>query len=273
VYARCSTIFQHLLTFIRRWAQQVGLYGQVYGYLGGVSWAILCAHICHEYLTNINDQYTFNDFSFLVEQFFSIFSTFDWENQPFSLHSTSCQPTDDSEQYEYINRGAMSIYCPTPPYPNSTRSTIRSTIDLFVEALKKRSPIPCLLDQTSLFPHERIQSLIELRLLAKDLAELDAWTGWLKSRLARFLTDCENECQWFIQCQSKIEKRDKENERYFSIGFSQQATLLSKNRDFCRCLDYFLDKFRTCPYHTQTMQFFYKLISVSDRYVVPGREK
>ena len=48
-YARSPPIFQHLLTFIRTWAQHVGLYGQAFGYLGGYSWAILCAHICHSF--------------------------------------------------------------------------------------------------------------------------------------------------------------------------------------------------------------------------------
>lgn len=33
IHSRSPTIFQYLLAFIRYWAQHVGLYGQVYGYL------------------------------------------------------------------------------------------------------------------------------------------------------------------------------------------------------------------------------------------------
>ncbi|CAF1573684.1 unnamed protein product, partial [Rotaria sordida] len=77
VHVRCPPIFQHLLTFIRTWAQHAGLYGRAYGYLSGYSWAILCAYICHKYLSPIKslssiEHFSIEEFFSLVQQFFSI---------------------------------------------------------------------------------------------------------------------------------------------------------------------------------------------------------
>ncbi|CAF4429562.1 unnamed protein product, partial [Adineta steineri] len=78
----CSPpIFQHLLTYIRTWAQHMGLYGQVYGYLSGYCWAILCAHICHKHLSPIKslssiEEFSIDEFFSLVKQFFSTFAQF-----------------------------------------------------------------------------------------------------------------------------------------------------------------------------------------------------
>ncbi|CAF4791566.1 unnamed protein product, partial [Rotaria socialis] len=76
VHVRSPPIFQYLLTFVRTWAQRVGLYGRVYGYLGGYSWAILCAYICHKFLAPIKslssiEQFSIEEFFSLVQQFFS----------------------------------------------------------------------------------------------------------------------------------------------------------------------------------------------------------
>lgn len=276
VYVRCPIIFQHLLTFIRTWAQHVGLYGQVYGYFGGYSWAILCAYVCHQSFSTVQDHYSLDDFFRLVQQFFSIYSHFDWSHCSLSLRAVSDRYRDQLEQLEYLNHGAITIHCPTPPFSNSARSTIRSTVQLVVEAFQcgaslltpaNASSLRSLLDQSSIFPHARIRSALELRLSAKNTAELDAWLGWLRSRLARFLTDCENDCQLFVQSQPKMECRENELQRFYSIGFSTDANTLAKDRAFYHCLDDFLRQFHTCPYRTSTMLLSYKLIPMSNRTV------
>ncbi|CAF4439246.1 unnamed protein product, partial [Rotaria magnacalcarata] len=87
VYARFPPIFQHLLSFIRTWAQNVGLYGQIYGYLGGYSWAILCAYICHNYLSSNDSYFLLEEFFNLVEKFFSTYSHFNWSLESVRLCS------------------------------------------------------------------------------------------------------------------------------------------------------------------------------------------
>ncbi|CAF3917029.1 unnamed protein product, partial [Rotaria sp. Silwood1] len=94
VHVRSPPIFQHLLTYIRAWAQRVGLYGRAYGYLSGYSWAILCAHICHTFLSPIKslssiEHFSIDEFFSLVQQFFTTFAKFNWLSQSFRLYPKS----------------------------------------------------------------------------------------------------------------------------------------------------------------------------------------
>lgn len=38
--------FIYLLKYVKLWARNKGIYSGKIGYLGGISWAILCAKIC-----------------------------------------------------------------------------------------------------------------------------------------------------------------------------------------------------------------------------------
>ncbi|CAF3835210.1 unnamed protein product [Rotaria magnacalcarata] len=140
IHARSPPIFQHLLTFIRKWAQNFGIYGQVYGYLGGYSWAILCAHICHSFLTPIESLYTIEQFSVdqlfsLVQSFFSTYSKFNWSTQTLTLVPRLSKSMNNSSTV--LQRGSMRILSPTPPHNNSARATIASTRDLIVQYFQR----------------------------------------------------------------------------------------------------------------------------------------
>lgn len=258
-YVRFPPIFQHLLTFIRTWAQNVGLYGQVYGYLGGYSWALLCAYICHKYITSISSSFSLEQFSILVEKFFSTYSQFNWSRESISFyshHSTS----------DY--RGSMRILCPNSPYNNTSRSTINSTRDLIIQAFQtaQNKTLKNILQLSNYFPDRKIQSILQLRLSGATLNELNQWIGYMKSRLAHFLTDCENDCKLFVQPNTTIEIRNQLLERFYSIGFEQNEQILSHHRDFYYSLNKFLEQFQIYPYRNETMKISYTLMSIKHWY-------
>ena len=39
-------VFRETLQFVKLWAKNKGIYNNMMGYLGGISWAILVAKIC-----------------------------------------------------------------------------------------------------------------------------------------------------------------------------------------------------------------------------------
>lgn len=255
-YVRFPVIFQHLLIFIRTWAQNVGLYGQVYGYLGGYSWAILCAYICHKYFPSLNSNFSLEQFSLLVKNFFSTYSQFNWSYESLRLysHHSSCD-----------NHGSMCILCPNSPHNNASRSTINSTryliIQAFQDALNKN--FEDILRISNEFPDKTIKAIFQLTLSGETLNELNQWIGYMKSRLAHFLDDCENECNLFVQTDNKIEIRKKSLERFYSIGFQLNEQILSRHRDFYYSLNKFLDQFKICTFRTDTMKISYKLMSIN----------
>lgn len=62
--------FRMALRFIRLWAKNRGVYSNVFGYLGGVSWAILTAQVCQLYPLVAPSK--------LIEKFFQLYNQWKW---------------------------------------------------------------------------------------------------------------------------------------------------------------------------------------------------
>jgi poly(A) polymerase len=270
-YVRRPSIFQYLLTFIRTWAQHVGLYGQVYGYLGGYSWAVLCAYICRQFTSTSDSIFSLEQLFLLVRKFFSVYSQFDWSHQSLHLYTKLNQRDQSLVGY----RGAMRIQCPSPPFSNSARSTTNSTRQMIIQGFQRAAQIAertgsCedtlreILHLSDQFPDQTIQSIIQLTVSGRTIHELHQWLGYVKSRLAHFLTDCEDECHLFVQTDAKVEQRREELERFYSMGFQIDAQALSRHRQFYYTFNKLLDEFKVCPFRTETMKIFYKLTSIHD---------
>ncbi|CAF4589160.1 unnamed protein product [Rotaria sp. Silwood2] len=264
-------MFQHLLTFIRTWAQNVGFYGQVYGYLGGYSWAILCAYICHRFLPLNNSYFSIEEFFILVENFFLTYSQFNWSSKSVCLYSKNYY----SDQSSIENCDSMRILCPSPPYNNTSHSTIDSTRYLIIQGfanvhkiieknLQYEDTLKEILQLSNHFPDKTIQSIIQLTLSGKTISELNQWIGYMKSRLAHFLNDCQNECNLFVQTQNNVEIRKQNLERFYSIGFQLNEHIISRHRQFYYCLNKFLEQFIICSFRSDTMKISYKLMSIHD---------
>ncbi|CAF3680828.1 unnamed protein product [Adineta steineri] len=285
VHVRSPPIFQHLLTFIRNWAQHVGIYGQAFGYLGGYSWAVLCAYICRSFLSSIKslssiEQFSIDNFFSLVEKFFSTYANFNWTSEVVRLHSTSYKQTTHSEQKSMYNRGTMRILSPISPYNNTGRTTTNSTRDLIIQEFQrvvdllnrvntittkdKANALKLVLELNNDFPNQTVQSLLQLTLSCENVNDLDEWIGWLKSRLAHFMNGMENECHLIIQTQSSIEYQSNNTEALYSIGFQLNQELISQKRNFTYFLDKLLDQFNQYPNRKETMKISYKLIGIHD---------
>jgi poly(A) polymerase len=83
--------FVKLLSDVKRWAFSRGVYGQNLCYLGGISWAILCAYVVQKF----SEAPTPPTQVYWMHCFFKVFSKWTWPNPIFleqSLHSPGWNP-------------------------------------------------------------------------------------------------------------------------------------------------------------------------------------
>ncbi|KAK2714426.1 hypothetical protein QYM36_008850 [Artemia franciscana] len=123
--------FRLALRAIKLWAKRQGIYSNVLGYLGGVSWAMLVARTCQLYPNAVA--------ATLVHKFFLVFSKWEWPQpillkQPdntdlgFPVWDPRVNPSDRSH--------VMPIITPAYPQQNSTFNVTISTRTVMQEAFR-----------------------------------------------------------------------------------------------------------------------------------------
>lgn len=128
--------FRMTLRAIKLWAKKRGVYGNVLGFLGGVSWAILTARICQLYPNAAP--------STLVTRFFRVLEQWKWPN-PVLLNPISDGPSGPGGPHKPWNPKVnpkdrmhlMPIITPAFPAMNSTYNVSESTLRLMKEEFSR----------------------------------------------------------------------------------------------------------------------------------------
>jgi poly(A) polymerase len=97
-YVPNQDVFRLVLCAVKEWAMLHGIYSNVLGFLGGVNWAIMVAHLCKRYPTQQP--------SHLLRIFFKFFSTWKWP-RPVMLGYN-----DDKNKNPYDVAGGMRPWDP-----------------------------------------------------------------------------------------------------------------------------------------------------------------
>lgn len=123
--------FRLALRAIKHWAKRHGIYSNVLGYLGGVSWAILVARICQLYPNSTA--------SALVHKFFLVFSQWSWP-KPVLLKQSETNTLNLDVWDPRVNRGdrhhLMPIITPAYPQKNSSYNVSASTRTILEKSFK-----------------------------------------------------------------------------------------------------------------------------------------
>uniref|UniRef100_H0Z8S0 Poly(A) polymerase n=1 Tax=Taeniopygia guttata TaxID=59729 RepID=H0Z8S0_TAEGU len=124
--------FRLTLRAVKLWAKRRGVYSNIMGFLGGVSWAMLVARICQLYPNALA--------STLINKFFLIFSKWDWP-KPVLLkrleESFLNLPVWDPRVNPSDRYHVMPIITPAYPQQNSTYNVSVSTRAVMVEEFQR----------------------------------------------------------------------------------------------------------------------------------------
>jgi len=182
--------FRMTLRAIKFWAKRRGIYSNVMGFLGGISWALLVARICQLY-PNASP-------STLISRFFRVYEMWKWPNpvllctiQDANLGLKVWNPKVNQKDKLHL----MPIITPAYPSMNSTYNVSESSLFAMKQEFtrgrqicdkieKQEAPWNDLFEKTDFF--ERYKAYVQVDVSAASEPEHRLWEGWVESKL-RFL--------------------------------------------------------------------------------------
>ncbi|CUM68287.1 uncharacterized protein PRCAT00006009001 [Priceomyces carsonii] len=130
------TVFKHALRCIKMWAQQRAIYANVFGFPGGVAWAMLVARICQLYPNAVS--------AVIIEKFFHIYSQWSWP-QPVLLKQIEDGPLQvrvwNPRLYPHDRQHRMPVITPAYPSMCATHNITSSTQKIILEEFKRGTDI------------------------------------------------------------------------------------------------------------------------------------
>jgi len=128
-------VFRVALRLIKQWATARGLYSNVLGYFGGITYAILVAQICQLYPNFVASQ--------IVCKFFRVYSQWDWRNPVMlcaleysnspSLRLLHVWSSKDPASRAHL----MPILTPAFPSMNSTHNVSKTTKNILIKEIAR----------------------------------------------------------------------------------------------------------------------------------------
>lgn len=126
------TVFKHALRCIKMWAQQRAIYANVYGFPGGVAWAMLVARICQLYPNAVS--------AIIIEKFFHIYAQWSWP-EPVLLKQIEDGPLQvrvwNPRLYPHDRLHKMPVITPAYPSMCATHNITASTQKIIMEEFRR----------------------------------------------------------------------------------------------------------------------------------------
>eukprot|EP01063_Lacrimia_lanifica_P000009 TRINITY_DN10004_c0_g1_i1.p1 TRINITY_DN10004_c0_g1~~TRINITY_DN10004_c0_g1_i1.p1 ORF type:complete len:655 (+),score=240.98 TRINITY_DN10004_c0_g1_i1:124-2088(+) len=182
--------FRWALRGIKLWAKNRGVYGNVYGFPGGVAWAILTANVCQLYPQSPP--------SSLIKQFFRYYATNtkpEGGNAPVYLTQSLDAPSDsivgrkgwDRKNAEYE---VFPVITPMPPFMNSCYNVKGSSLKVMCREFERGHHILRkdgeagwgeLWAPSDFFLRYKV--FLQVEVSAKDAVGFNAWSSFVESKL------------------------------------------------------------------------------------------
>lgn len=195
----CRETFREALIFVKFWATRRGIYSNVLGFLGGISWAILTARVCQLFPQAAP--------SFLVLKLFELFGTrWQWPN-PVLLAPvyTLARPNGadhrvwDASKHPSDQRDLMPILTPSFPAMNSTHNVTRSTLRILKQELRRGYVV-----MDTLLVRQQVQTLAGLTELCRPATFFEDYKHYLRVQLCSDSADHAAAWKGFVQSKLRM---------------------------------------------------------------------
>lgn len=210
---------------VRRWAKAKGLYGNKLGYLGGVNFNILVAHICQLYPKA--------SAFFLLTRFFSHFGIHWKWPEPVQLNDIQSDPPDAYEKREVWSPKPyhhFPIITPAYPATNSSDKVSKHTREVMVDEMSKawdvtKAIFKGISEWDTLFENSdfflRYSHYLKCNIIgAGNDMDSRSWMGFCESRLVALPRYLENSCtKNIIHLYPVAHKTSGANSFCYFIGF------------------------------------------------------
>ncbi|ODQ45343.1 hypothetical protein PICMEDRAFT_17807 [Pichia membranifaciens NRRL Y-2026] len=127
-----KTVFRHALRTIKLWAQRRAIYANMFGFPGGVAWAMLVARICQLYPNAVG--------AVIVSKFFHIYLQWKWP-QPVLLKPIEDGPLPvriwNPKLYGQDKGHRMPVITPAYPSMCATHNITASTQKIIMQEMKR----------------------------------------------------------------------------------------------------------------------------------------
>lgn len=134
--------FQVLISFVKHWASINHIYGKAYGFMGGISYAIMIVYYLETFFQKFQHTLELDNsnkrFISLITNFFEFYSTFKWHENIVSLVDLDFIHNETSVLFsEQRKRTPISILSTIYPYHNTTRNISENGKRIIISEFKR----------------------------------------------------------------------------------------------------------------------------------------
>lgn len=192
--------YRESLRLVKIWAKRRGIYSNVLGFYGGITWAILVARVCQ--------LYPYYTSSALVKRFFRVYDRWNWKHPVVLCPILEMSNTPglmafkvwNPKQYPQDRMHLMPIITPAFPSMNSTHNVSETTKRVILEEFGRACKVveqvekaeagwPDVYRQLPFFSMHR--DYLHIEVLATSSVVFTKWMGWIESKLRHLVRNLE----------------------------------------------------------------------------------
>eukprot|EP00928_Gymnodinium_smaydae_P040597 TRINITY_DN27517_c0_g1_i1.p1 TRINITY_DN27517_c0_g1~~TRINITY_DN27517_c0_g1_i1.p1 ORF type:complete len:551 (+),score=63.44 TRINITY_DN27517_c0_g1_i1:63-1715(+) len=198
--------FRQTLRVVKYWARQRGIYSNVLGFFGGITWSLLVARVCQLFPNYAPNQ--------LLSTFFVVYSGWDWPKPVILCDIVDRQGEPGMYKFKVWNKNnpqdrahLMPVITPAFPSMNSTHNVTETTKRILIEEFKRGLEIVKRIDASNTAAdaethwsklHEplpfftKYKCFLSFEMLAKTEEVGSKFSGWIESKLRILVMNLES---------------------------------------------------------------------------------